>query len=177
MIKNPCTSCHGRGRVNARKKLKVSIPAGVDTGARVKLTGEGEAGVGGGSRGDLYLVIRVLEHAIFERDNYDIYCRIPISITQAALGSEIEVPTLAGRARVTIAPGTQNDQTFRLRGKGIQKLQRPDFGDLYVKIMVEVPTNLNKEQKKILEQFAAISNEDSTPIKKGFMEKLKSFLS
>ncbi|OGH00072.1 MAG: molecular chaperone DnaJ [Candidatus Lambdaproteobacteria bacterium RIFOXYD1_FULL_56_27] len=177
VIKNPCTSCHGRGRVNARKKLKVSIPAGVDTGARVKLTGEGEAGVGGGSRGDLYLVIRVLEHAIFERDNYDIYCRIPISITQAALGSEIEVPTLAGRARVTIAPGTQNDQTFRLRGKGIQKLQRPDFGDLYVKIMVEVPTNLNKEQKKILEQFAAISNEDSTPIKKGFMEKLKSFLS
>ena len=177
IIRTPCATCHGRGRVNARKKLKVSIPAGVDTGARVKLTGEGEAGVGGGPRGDLYLLIRVLDHSIFEREGYDIYCQVPISITQAALGSDIEVPTLDGRAKLTIQPGTQNQQIFRLRSKGIQKLQRSDRGDLYVRIVVEVPTNLNKDQKKLLEQFAAISGEDTTPMKKSFMDKLKDILS
>ena len=177
IIRTPCATCHGRGRINARKKLKVSIPAGVDTGARVKLTGEGEAGVAGGPRGDLYLIIRVLEHAIFEREGYDIYCQVPISITQAAIGSEIEVPTLDGRAKLTVIAGTQNQQVFRLRNKGIQRLQRTERGDLYVRILVEVPTNLNKEQKKLLEQFAAISGEDTTPIKKGFMDKLKHILS
>ncbi|OGG95368.1 MAG: molecular chaperone DnaJ [Candidatus Lambdaproteobacteria bacterium RIFOXYD2_FULL_50_16] len=176
IVRNPCGHCHGRGRVNVRKKLKVSIPAGVDSGARVKLTGEGEAGTGGGSRGDLYLIIRVIEHSIFERDGYDIYCRVPISITQAALGSEIEVPTLEGRSRLTLQPGTQNDQIFRLRAKGIQRLQGNSRGDLYVKIIVEVPTNLSKRQKELLEEFQSISKEDSTPMKKGFMDKLKDLL-
>jgi len=177
IIRTPCATCHGRGRVNARKKLKVSIPPGVDTGARVKLTGEGEAGVGGGPRGDLYLIIRVTDHPIFEREGYDISCHVPISITQAALGSDIEVPTLSGRAKLTIKAGTQNQQVFRLKNKGIQRLQRPDRGDLYVRIIVEVPTNLNKEQKKALEQFAAISGENTTPMKQGFMDKLKDILS
>ncbi|MDT8447033.1 MAG: molecular chaperone DnaJ [bacterium] len=177
IVRNPCPHCHGRGRVNVRKKLKVSIPAGVDSGARVKLTGEGEAGLNGGPRGDLYLIIRVLEHSIFQREGYDVHCEVPISITQAALGSEIEVPTLDGRARVTVQPGTQNRQVFRLRAKGIQRLQSTARGDLYVHILVEIPTNLNRRQKELLEEFGAISGEESTPMKKSFMEKIKSLLS
>ncbi|PCI28463.1 MAG: molecular chaperone DnaJ [SAR324 cluster bacterium] len=175
-IRRPCTSCHGRGRVNARKKLKVNIPAGIDTGARVKLTGEGEAGIDGGPRGSLYLIINVLEHSIFERDGYDVYCKVPISITQAALGSDLEVPTLGGRAKLHIAPGTQNDSIFRLKNKGIAHLHGHGLGDLYVKIVVEVPSNLTRRQKELLEEFATLSKEDSTPMKKSFMDKLKDFL-
>ncbi|MBT4288578.1 MAG: molecular chaperone DnaJ [Deltaproteobacteria bacterium] len=176
VIKKPCPKCNGKGRYNIRKKLKVNIPAGIDTGARVKLTGEGEAGVNGGRRGDLYLMINVLDHSIFERDNYDIYCKIPISITQASLGCEIEVPTLEGRARLTIPTGTQNDRIFRLKNKGIARLQGSGRGDLYVRIVVEIPTSLNKKQKEILEEFAAISGEHCTPMKKSFMDKLKEFI-
>ncbi len=176
IIRKPCPKCNGRGRVNVRKKLKVNIPAGIDSGARVKLTGEGEAGTNGGRRGDLYLIINVLGHTIFERDNYDIYCKIPISISQASLGSELEVPTLEGRARLTIPSGTQNERVFRLKNKGISRLRGTGRGDLYVKIVVEVPTNLSRRQKKLLEEFAAISKEDSTPMKKSFMDKLKDFI-
>ena len=118
-----------------------------------------------------------MDHSIFERDGYDIYCQVPISITQAALGSEIEVPTLEGRSRLNIQSGTQNDQTFRLRNKGVQRLQSSGRGDLYVKIMVEVPTNLSRKQKDLLEEFQSISKEESTPMKKSFMNKLKDILS
>ncbi|MBT3224837.1 MAG: molecular chaperone DnaJ [Deltaproteobacteria bacterium] len=176
LIKSPCPRCNGRGRVNIKKKLKVNIPAGINTGARVKLTGEGEAGSNGGRRGSLYLIINVLEHPIFERDDYDIHCKIPISITQAALGSDIEVPTLEGRARLTIPAGTQNGKIFRLKNKGIARLQRSGLGDLYIRIVVEIPTNLSRRQKELLEEFTAISKEDSSPMKKSFMAKLKDFL-
>ncbi|MCP4754216.1 MAG: molecular chaperone DnaJ [Proteobacteria bacterium] len=176
VIRVPCPRCSGRGRVNVKKKLKVNIPAGIDTGARVKLTGEGEAGTNGGRRGNLYLIINVLEHPIFERDGYNVYCRIPISISQAGLGCELEVPTLEGRARLTLPQGTQNDRIFRLKNKGIARLQGSGKGDLYVRIVVEIPTNLSRRQKELLEEFAAISKEDSTPMKKSFMAKLKDFL-
>lgn len=175
-IRHRCTNCHGRGRVNERKKLKVNIPAGINTGARVKLSGEGEAGINGGPRGSLYLLIHVLEHSIFERDGYDVFCKVPISITQAALGSELEVPTLGGKAKLYIASGTQNDSIYRLKNKGIAHLNGNGIGDLYVKILVEVPTNLSRQQKEMLEEFAKISKEDSTPMKKSFMDKLKDFL-
>ncbi len=175
-IRRPCTKCNGHGRVSIRKKLKVNIPAGIDTGARIKLTGEGEAGTNGGHSGDLYLIVSVLEHSIFERNKYDIYCSIPISITQAALGSELEVPTLEGRARLTVPGGTQNERIFRLKNKGIARLQGSGRGDLYVKIIVEIPTKLSRQQKELLEEFAAISEEDSTPMKKSFMDKLKDFI-
>ncbi len=176
LIKNPCPKCNGRGRSNVKKKLKVNIPAGIDTGARVKLTGEGEAGSNGGRRGNLYLIINVLEHPIFERDGYDVFCKVPISITQATLGTDLEVPTLEGKARITVPQGTQNDRIFRLKQKGIPRLQRTGKGDLYVRIVVEIPTNLNRKQKELLEEFAAISGEDCTPMKKSFMEKIKDFL-
>ena len=176
-IRVPCPRCSGRGRVNVKKKLKVNIPAGIDTGARVKLTGEGEAGTDGGRRGNLYLIITVLEHPIFERDGYDIYCQIPISITQAALGCDIEVPTLEGRAKVTIPAGTQNDRIFRLRNKGISRLQGSGRGDIYARIVVEIPTNLSRRQKELLKEFSAISKEDCNPMKKSFMTKLKEFIS
>ncbi len=176
IIRNPCPRCNGRGRTNVKKKLKVNIPAGIDTGARVKLSGEGEAGTNGGRRGNLYLIINVLEHPIFERDGYDIFCRVPISITQASLGTELEVPTLEGKAKITVPAGTQNDKVFRLKQKGIPKLQRSGKGDLYVRIVVEVPTNLSKKQKELLQEFADISKEDCTPMKKSFMEKIKDFL-
>ncbi|MDH5559546.1 MAG: molecular chaperone DnaJ [Deltaproteobacteria bacterium] len=177
IIRTPCAKCHGRGRVNVRKKLKVNIPAGVDTGARVKLSGEGESGINGGPSGDLYLMINVLDHPIFERDAYDVYCRVPISITQASLGSELEVPTLEGRARLAIPAGTQNDRIFRLKNKGISRIHGGGKGDLFVRIVVEIPTNLNRKQKELLEEFGAISEEDSTPMKKTFMAMLKDFLS
>ena len=176
IIRRPCIKCNGRGRVNTRKKLKVNIPQGIDTGARIKLSGEGEAGINGGHRGDLYLIVNVLEHSIFERENYNIYCKIPISITQASLGSELEVPTLEGRARLTIPSGTQNERIFRLKNKGIARLQGSGRGDLYVKIVVEIPSKLNRRQKELLEEFAAISEEDSNPMKKSFMDKLKEFI-
>lgn len=175
IIRVPCPQCSGRGRVSIKKKLKVNIPAGINTGARVKLTGEGEAGTNGGRRGSLYLIINVLEHQIFERDDYDIHCKIPISISQAALGSEIEVPTLEGRAKLNIPSGTQNGRIFRLKNKGIAHLQSTGRGDLYVRIVVEVPTNLSRRQKELLEEFSAISKEDSTPMKKSFMKVLKDF--
>ncbi len=177
IIRVPCPTCNGRGRVNTKKKLKVNIPAGIDTGARVKLTGEGEAGTNGGRRGNLYLMINVLEHSIFEREDYDVFCKVPISITQATLGTDLEVPTLEGKARISVPPGTQNDRIFRLKHKGITRLQGSGKGDLYVKIVVEIPTNLNKKQKELLEEFGSISGEDCTPMKKSFMAKLKDILS
>ena len=176
IIRNACTQCHGKGRVNVRKKLKVNIPAGIDSGARVKLSGEGEAGLNGGPNGSLYLNINVLKHSIFERDGYDVYCQVPISITQAALGTELEVPTLGGRAKLNVAAGTQNDSIYRLKNKGIAHLHGNRIGDLYVKIVVEVPTNLTKEQKNLLQEFAKISGEESNPMKQSFMDKLKEFL-
>jgi molecular chaperone DnaJ len=172
IIKQPCPTCYGRGRTTQRKKLKVNIPAGISTGSRIKMTNEGEHGSNGGPAGDLYLVVTVLDHPIFERDEDDLFCQVPISITQAALGCDIEVPTLEGKARLTILAGTQNNRIFRLRNKGIAHLRGSGRGDLHIRILVEIPTNLNKKQRELLEEFAAISGEDSTPMKKSFFDKL-----
>lgn len=174
-IRVACQKCHGKGRVLARKKIKVSIPAGVDNGSRIKLAGEGEHGEDGGPPGDLYIVLSVESHPIFEREDYDIFCQVPISITQAALGCEIEVPTLEGRARLTIPAGTQNHRIFRMKNKGVAKLRGMGRGDLHVRIIVEIPTNLNQRQREILEEFSSISGEDINPMKKNFMDKVKTF--
>lgn len=177
IIRTPCPRCSGRGRKNVKKKLKVNIPAGINTGARMKLTGEGEAGINEGRRGHLYLIVNVLEHPIFERDEYNVHCKVPVSITQATLGCEIEVPTLEGRAKLNLPTGTQNDRIFRLKNKGIARLQSTGRGDLFVKIVVEIPTNLSRKQKELLEEFSVLAKDDCNPMKKSFMAKLKDFLS
>ena len=154
-ISDPCNTCHGDGRVDKDKTLSVSIPAGVEEGTRIRLAGEGEDGERGGPAGDLYLFISVRRHELFEREGNDIYCDVPIPMTTAVLGGPIEVPTVEGtKARITIPDGTQSGRHFRLRGKGMPRLQRSGRGDMFVQILVETPTNLSKDQKKLLREFA-----------------------
>lgn len=161
-ISDPCTSCGGTGQATREKTLSVTIPKGVEEGTRIRLSGEGEAGLRGGPAGDLYLFITVRPHEFFEREGHDIYCQVPISMTTAALGGPVEVPTVEGkRARITIPEGTQSGRQFRLRGKGMPRLQRSGQGDMFVQVMVETPTNLSKEQKKLLREFAGKANGSS----------------
>ncbi|HCA88785.1 MAG TPA: molecular chaperone DnaJ, partial [Legionellales bacterium] len=150
VITDPCTGCHGQGRVRESKKLTVKIPAGVDNGDRVRLNGEGEAGLHGGSNGDLYVQVSLKPHTIFERHGSDLHCDVPISFTSAALGGTIEVPTLGGRVTLKIPAETQTGKTFRLRGKGIQSVHHQGIGDLLCKVVIETPVNLSKEQKELL---------------------------
>jgi len=175
IISVPCSKCHGSGRMKVSRKINVKVPAGVDTGSHLRIRGEGEAGHKGGRRGDLYVVIHVQEHAIFSRDGSDIYCEIPVSFTQATLGSEIEVPTLNGKAKMKVPAGTQSSKVFRLKCKGIQNLHSYGKGDQYVRIIIETPTNLNKKQKQALENFAKLSDESIAPMSKTFTEKVKKF--
>ncbi|AZR73174.1 molecular chaperone DnaJ [Anoxybacter fermentans] len=172
-IETPCPECYGRGQVRRERTITVNIPAGVDTGSKLRLSGEGEAGERGGPPGDLYVRIQVKPHKIFKRRGNDIICEIPISIVQAALGDEIEVPTLNGRAKFTIPAGTQPGTSFRLRGKGIPHLNGYGRGDQYVKVKVVVPTKLNNKQKELLKKFAEISGEEINPEQKTFFEKVK----
>ncbi|WP_367605984.1 molecular chaperone DnaJ [Legionella sp. W05-934-2] len=153
VITDPCSECHGQGRVKENKKLTVKIPAGVDNGDRVRLTGEGEAGLHGGPSGDLYVLISVKSHPIFEREGSDLHCEVPISFDVAALGGTIEVPTLTGKVSLKIPPETQTDKVFRVRGKGVQSVRGYSTGDLLCKVVVETPINLTKEQKELLEKF------------------------
>lgn len=153
-------------------KFAVKIPAGIDTGQKMKLRGEGAAGAHGGPAGDLYVVIDVKEHPFFKRDTYDVHCEVPISFVQAALGAEIEVPTLDGVVKLKIPAGTQNAKRFRLRSKGVSHLSARERGDQYVTVNVEVPTKLNGEQKQLLEKFGAVSNE-SFPESQSFLKKMK----
>jgi len=173
IIKTPCPTCNGLGAVTAERKIHVKIPAGVEDGSRLRLSGEGEAGAKGGPRGDLYILIYVKPHQIFSRHENDILCEVPISFTQAALGSEIEVPTLEGRVKMTVPAGTQSGKIFRLKSKGIADLHGRSRGDEHVRVVVETPTHLNIQQKKILEEFAKISGEDINPMTTSFMDKLK----
>ncbi len=159
VIDSPCTACHGGGTVHKRRKLEVKIPAGVDSGSRLRVPGEGEAGEKGGPSGDLYVEIYVKPHRIFVRNENDIVMETTISITQAALGDEILIPTIDGKASMKIPPGTQNGHVFRLRGKGFQDLHSSGKGDELVKIKVEVPTKLTERQKQLLKEFAEISGE------------------
>jgi len=172
-IESPCSGCSGSGRFLTRRKLTVKVPAGTDTGLRLKVSGEGEGGIRGGPPGDLYIFLAVRPHEIFDRDGDDIICEVPISFIQAALGAEIEVPTLSGKARMKVPAGTQTHKIFRLRGKGLPNLRGHGGGDLFARVVVETPTKLNARQKELLEEFAKISGEQHNPIIQGFFEKVK----
>jgi molecular chaperone DnaJ len=173
MIGDPCAKCGGRGVVRRTQSLSVKIPAGVDTGSRLKLRGEGEAGAGGGPSGDLYVVIRVKEHPLFQRAENDVVCEMPISFAQAALGAEIEVPTLEGKVRMKVAPGTQSGTVLRLKGKGVADLHGYGRGDHLVRVVIETPRKLTTRQRALLEEFARMSGEEVHPLSKGFLEKVK----
>ena len=159
VIKDPCTTCHGQGRVKEHKTLSVKIPAGVDTGDRIRLTGEGEAGENGGPPGDLYVQIRVQPHPIFTREESDLYCEVPISFPTAALGGELDVPTLEGRLLLKIPPETQTGKLFRLRGKGVRSVHGGPVGDLLCRVVVETPVHLNRKQKELMEELQKMMEE------------------
>ena len=174
VIENPCGTCRGNGRVQKEKTLSVNIPAGVEDGTRIRLAGEGEAGARSAPPGDLYIFLAIEEHAIFKRDGADVYCRVPLQMTTAALGGQIEVPTVEGaRARITVKPGTQTGTQFRLRGKGMSVLRSPARGDLYVEANVETPVNLTQSQKQILEDFAETNSASSSPQATGFFDRVR----
>jgi len=177
VIDNPCKACGGQGRVRREKTLSVNIPAGVEDGTRIRLGGEGEAGVRGALAGDLYMFISVTPHRIFQRDGANIYCRVPIPITTAALGGTIEVPSVDGsRARVTVPAGTQSGHQFRLRGKGMTVLRSPARGDMFIEAVVETPRNLNKRQQELLREFEKAGESGTThPESEGFFAKVKEF--
>ncbi|WP_027338647.1 molecular chaperone DnaJ [Halonatronum saccharophilum] len=172
-VKNPCSECNGKGEVRKRRKVSVNIPAGVDSGSRLRVSGEGEGGKNGGPAGDLYIVLNVRSHKIFERRRNDILCEVPISFIQATLGDEIQVPTLDGKVKFTIPEGTQPGTSFRLKGKGIPYLNRSGRGDQHIKVKVVIPKKLNQKQKNILKNFADISGEEINPEHKGFLQKIK----
>jgi molecular chaperone DnaJ len=172
-IPTPCPKCNGQGQIRRKRQVNIKIPAGVDSGSRIRLTGEGEAGPRGGIAGDLYVYIDVRPHEIFTRQGDDLYIDFPITFIQAALGDEVQVPTLRGQATLKIPEGTQTDTVFRLRGQGINRLQGSGRGDQYVKIIVITPTKLNQDQKAILRQFAKSTNQENyrSASQKGFWEK------
>ena len=175
IIKNPCKNCAGAGRVRKDRTLNVNIPAGVETGTRIRLAGEGEAGLRGGPAGDLYIFIEVETHPIFERDGQNLYCRIPVSVATAALGGDIEAPTLdGGRTRVRVPAGVQSGKQLRLRGKGMPALRATGAGDLYIELAVETPVNLTARQKELLKEFEA-AGRDNNPESQDFFSRVKSF--
>lgn len=175
-IDKPCPNCHGAGRVQKERVLSVSIPAGVEDGTRIRLAGEGEAGMRGGPAGDLYLFLSIAPHPFFERRGADLFCRAPISIVTAALGGDIEVPVLGGgRARVKIGEGTQSGRQFRLKGKGMPVVRSPELGDLYVQISVETPIKLTRRQKELLQEFEGEMSPANTPETNGFFARVKEF--
>ncbi|HHW30206.1 MAG TPA: molecular chaperone DnaJ [Clostridiaceae bacterium] len=173
VITDPCTKCNGRGRIRKNRKIKLNIPAGIDDGQTISLRGEGEPGLRGGPPGDLFVHVRVKPHPIFQRQGNDVVCDIPISFVQAALGAEIEVPTLDGKIKYHIPEGTQTDTVFRIRGKGIPYLRSTGRGDQFIKVVVEVPKKLNEKQKELLRQFAQLSGEEVQEQGKGFFDKVK----
>ncbi len=173
IIKDPCRDCRGTGRVRRTRKIKVKVPAGIDHGSHLRLGGEGEAGTRGGPAGDLYIALHLKPHPIFKREENTVICEVPISFTQAALGAEIKVPTLNGRAKLKIPPGTQNNKVFRLRGMGIPYLHSSSRGDQWVRVIVETPVSLSEEQKKLLKKFDELGQGNGQPKVKDFFNKLK----
>jgi molecular chaperone DnaJ len=173
ILKDPCRGCGGGGAVRAQQALSVRIPAGVDTGSRLKLRGEGEGGLNGGPSGDLYVVLHVLDHALFTREGNDVLCEVPIGFTQAALGAEVEVPTPHGKMKVKVPAGTQSGNVFRLKGKGAPDVRGYGQGDALVRVVVETPRKLTSKQRELLEEFARLSGEEVHPITKGFFDKMK----
>jgi molecular chaperone DnaJ len=178
MIKDPCPDCHGEGHIQEHKTLSVKVPAGVDTGDRIRLSGEGEVGQGGAGSGDLYVEIQVQRHDVFTRDDNNLFCDVPISFTTATLGGELEVPTLAGKASLKIPEGTQTGQQFRLRGKGVKSVRSGVTGDLMCRVMIETPVKLSKTQKELLQQFAETiegSHSKHSPQHSSWLDKVKEF--
>jgi molecular chaperone DnaJ len=178
VIPNPCSPCSGTGRVKLQKTLAVKIPAGVDEGDRVRLSGEGEPGVNGGPPGDLYVQVHIKQHAVFQRDHDDLHCEMPIAITTAALGGEISIPTLDGSAKIRVPAETQTGKTFRLKGKGIKGVRSQAPGDLFCHVVVETPVSLTERQRQLLREFESISDQDSArhnPRAKGWFDKVKEF--
>ncbi len=179
MISDPCNDCHGKGRTREEKTLSVKIPAGVDNGDRIRLAGEGEAAEKGGTPGDLYVMIRVKDHAIFERDGSDLHCSMPVDLVTAALGGELDVPTLGGKVNLKVPAGTQSEKVFRLRGKGVKSVHGGPIGDLMCHIKVETPVSLTSEQKDILKQFNATMTgnkaQKHSPQRHSWLDGVKSF--
>ncbi len=175
VIENPCSRCNGKGRIRHTVEEKVEIPAGIDDGQVINLRGKGDSGVNGGPSGDLRINVNVRPHPIFQRSGYDVFCEIPITFTEAALGADITVPTLDGKVKFTIHEGTQPGDEFKLKGKGIQRLNYSGKGDQYVKIVVEIPKNLSREQKEILKNFQSTQSEKNYKTQKSFMDKIKDF--
>lgn len=176
IIKNPCRVCGGAGREQKEKKLSVNIPAGVETGTRIRLTGEGEAGLRGGPAGDLYIFIEVADHPLFQRDGIDLFCRVPVSMVSAALGGEIEVPTIdGGRSRVKVPDGSQSGRQMRLRNKGMPALRGGSSGDMYIELAIETPVKLTSKQKELLKEFEASCATSNNPNASGFFDKVKAF--
>ncbi len=175
IIKNPCKKCGGQGRVHKDRSLSVNIPAGVETGTRIRLAGEGEAGMRGGPAGDLYIFIEVEPHKIFEREGTNLFCRVPVAMTTAAIGGDIEVPTIdGGRSRVKIPSGSQSGRQMRLRGKGMPALRGGPAGDMFIELAVETPVNLTARQKELLEEFEKLS-EENNPQSSSFFKSVKNF--
>jgi molecular chaperone DnaJ len=179
-IPDPCNTCHGAGRVKQHKTLSVKIPAGVDEGDRIRLTGEGEAGVNGGPTGDLYVQIHLKPHAVFQREHDDLHCEMPVSFTTAALGGEIKVPTLDGAAHLKIPAGSQTGKVFRLRGKGVKGVRSHAHGDLLCHVVIEPPVSLTERQKELLQEFEEISQGNdgrNNPKAQGWLDRVKEFFS
>ncbi|MGH8737265.1 MAG: molecular chaperone DnaJ [Burkholderiales bacterium] len=178
VVPHPCASCGGTGRIKVQKTLSVKIPTGVDEGDRVRLSGEGEPGVNGGPAGDLFVQVQIKPHPMFQRDHDDLHCEMPVSFTSAALGGEIEIPTLDGSARIKVPAETQSGKVFRLRGKGIVGVRSHSAGDLFCHVVVETPVKLTERQKELLREFESVSQEDAArhnPRSKSWLEKVKEF--
>ena len=176
IVKNPCKTCHGAGRVEKEKQLSVNIPKGVETGTRIRLAGEGEAGMRGGPAGDLYIFIEVKGHPIFQRDGQHLFCEVPVSMVEAALGGDVEVPTIdGGRSRVKVPSGTQTGRRMRLKGKGMPALRGGAAGDMFIEFAVETPVDLSSRQRELLKEFASLSQTGNNPKAAGFFDRVKSF--
>jgi molecular chaperone DnaJ len=175
IVEKPCRECDGEGRVEKPNRIKLKIPAGISDGSRLRSPRNGEAGIRGGPQGDLYVVVHIKEHEIFQREEDNLYCEVPVAFSLAALGGEVPVPTLEGKANLKVPAGTQGGQMFKLRGKGIVHVNGREHGDLLVRVIVEVPTRLNAEQRAKLEEFANLCGEENTPLRKSFFERAKEF--
>jgi molecular chaperone DnaJ len=175
IVEKPCRNCAGEGRLEKSSRIKLKIPAGIADGSRLRSPRNGEAGIRGGPQGDLYVVVHIQEHPIFQRDEDNLYCEVPIPFSTATLGGEVPVPTLEGKANVKIPAGTQSGQVFKLRGKGVVHVNGREHGDLLVRVMVEVPTRLNAEQRAKLQEFAELCGEENTPLRRSFFERAKEF--
>jgi len=175
IVEKPCRGCDGEGRVERTSRIKLKIPAGIADGSRLRSSRNGEAGIRGGPQGDLYVVVHIQEHPIFQRNENDLYCEVPIPFSIATLGGEVPVPTLEGKANLKVPASTQSAQVFKLRGKGIAHVNGRERGDLLVRVLVEVPTRLNAEQRAKLQEFAELCGEENTPLRKSFFERAKEF--